>query len=361
MDLLTQHVNSFLAHFGVQTDMVFLGNTVAAYALALTVFVISTALFALAQFYVLSWLASISRRTKNDLDDAFIKMVRSFRPPFYLFLSFWLSIKMLSITGVAESLVTAVLVVWVVYQAAIIVGILVEDVIFRHLTKDRDETMKSALHLLANLAKGVMWVLGILLVLSNFGINVTSLMAGAGIAGIAIAFALQGILSDLFSSFSLYFDKPFKVGDFIVVGETAGTVKHIGLKSTRIQSLSGEEISVSNKELTSARIRNFKRMEERRVSFSFGILYETESAKVRAVPAMVQEIIESIDNARFDRTHFKNLGESSLDFEVVYYLLNSDYAEYMNTQQEINMKLLEIFERENIGFAYPTRTVYMPK
>jgi len=359
MQQLTDIIAGMLAQFGIPGEHVFFGNTLGDYALALTVLILSIAIFALAQFFTLSWLAAISERTKTDLDDAFVKMVRSFRPPFYLFLALWFSLRFLTITGIADSIVTAVLVIWIVYQAVIIVGILVEDVIFRHLTKDQDETAKSALHLLANLAKGVMWVLGILLVLSNFGVNVTSLMAGAGIAGIAIAFALQGILSDLFSSFSLYFDKPFKVGDFIIVGDTMGVVKHIGIKSTRIKALSGEEITMSNQELTGARIRNFKLMEERRVVFGFGVLYETPAAKLKQVSSMVQEIVERRADTRFDRAHFKSFGESSLDFEVVYHVLTSDYTRYMDIQQEINQQLFERFEREGIGFAYPTRTLYL--
>ncbi len=344
-----------LAH--IDGSSMFFGNSVGAYTLALVIFLVSLAVFALAQYFAISWLAAISVRTRTDLDDTFVKMVRSFRPPFYLFLSFWLALSGLSFTGVAHELLTAVLVVWVVYQAVIIVGILVEDVLFRHYAKDRDATTQSALHLLANIAKGVMWVFGLLLVLSNFGVNVTSLVAGAGIAGLAIAFALQGILSDLFSSFSLYFDKPFRVGDFIIVGDTMGVVKHIGIKSTRIAALSGEEITISNQELTGARIHNYKRMAERRVVFSFGVLYETAPDLLRTIPDLVRGAIEDVEQTRFDRAHFKGFGDSSLDFEVVYYVLSADYNLYMDIQQTINLTLVSAFAARGIGFAYPTRTL----
>jgi small-conductance mechanosensitive channel len=263
--------------------------------------------------------------------------------------------------GTADSILTAVLVVWIVYQAVIIVGILVKDVVFGHIAQDRDETTKSAIHLIANLAKGIIWVFGILLVMSNFGINVTSLMAGAGIAGIAVAFALQGILSDLFSSFSIYFDKPFNVGDFIKTGDSMGTVRHIGIKSTRVLALTGEEIVLSNQELTSAKIQNFGLMEERRVMIHFGVVYETPVEKLKKIPDIVKKIIETLDDTRFDRSHFMSFGDSSLNFETVYYILSSDYNVHMDRQQEIILAIVKRFEEEGISFAYPTRTILYSK
>jgi len=354
-----QYTERFIAFFGVQSSVVVLGNTLGAYVFACVLFLLGIIVFAFLQFIVLSWLSIISKRTKTDLDDAFVKMVWSFKPPFYAFFSFWYAVRSLTVTGVAYGVVTAILVVWVVYQMVIVVGILVEDVLFRYLVKDDDETTRSAIHLVANMAKGIMWVLGILLALSNFGIDVTSLLAGAGIAGIAVAFALQGILSDLFSSFSLYFDRPFKVGDFIVAGGTSGTVKRIGVKTTRIQALTGEEVVLPNQDLTSTTIQNFRRMEERRVVFGFGVLYETDAKRIEEIPASVRKIIESVDDTRFDRAHFKGFGDSSLDFEVVYYVLDRDYAKCMDIQQKINLALLRLFEERSIGFAYPTRTVYV--
>jgi small-conductance mechanosensitive channel len=359
METLDQFAATLLKYLNLSPDLMFLGNSMAAYALAVVIFLIGLAVFALVQHVILSWIGAIARRTETDLDDAFVKIVHSFRPPFYLFLAFWLALRPLEITGLADNIVTAILLLWVIYQAVIVVGIFVEEVVFHHLTKERDENTKSALHLLTGIAKGVMWVLGVLLVLSNFGIDVTSLVAGAGIVGIAVAFALQGILSDLFSSFSLYFDKPFKIGDFIIVGDTMGIVKHIGIKSTRIRSLSGEEVVLSNKELTNTKIRNFKLMEKRRIVFSFSVVYQTPSHKVREIPAMLREIIEQCENVSFDRAHFKGFAESSLEFEVVYHVLKSDYGAYMDIQQDINLKILERFEQEDIHFAFPTRTVHL--
>jgi small-conductance mechanosensitive channel len=204
MERLVAFSNQLLLYVGADPAREVFGNQLHQYLLAVFVFLLSTAFFYVAQKSVLSLLGRVADRTRTDLDDVFVRMVGSFKPPFYLFLSVWLTMQYLEVNGIADTLLTAVLVLWVVYQAVHIVGILVEDVVFRHFAKDQDETTKSALRLLANLSRAVVWVIGILLILSNFGINVTSLVAGAGIAGIAIAFALQGILGDLFSSFSLY-------------------------------------------------------------------------------------------------------------------------------------------------------------
>lgn len=202
-----------------------------------------------------------------------------------------------------------------------------------------------------------MWVFAFLIFLQNLGYNISTLLAGIGIGGVAIAFALQSILEDVFSYFSIYFDKPFVVGDFLDVGGQFGTVSYIGIKSTRLTTLQGEELVIPNQTLTSSNVHNYKKMKERRIQFSFGILYETPVEKVKKVLQIIKEIVDAEDNDRFDRAHFNNFGDSSLDFEVVYFMLTDDYKEYMNTQQSINLKMLQNFAKEKIEFAYPTRTV----
>ncbi len=221
-----------------------------------------------------------------------------------------------------------------------------------------DPSEKSAVDLLTKAAKFALWVIAVLFILSNLNINITSFIAGLGIGGVAIAFALQSILSDLFSSFAIYFDKPFVVGDFINFNDQSGVVEKIGIKTTRLKSLSGEEIVVSNKDLTSSVIKNFKRMKERRVVFTFGVTYKTSTNKLRKIPKIIENIIKEIEMAREDRVHFKELGEFSLNFEVSFYVESSNYLEYMNVRQEINLKITEAFSKEKIEFAFPTRTIY---
>ncbi len=176
-----------------------------------------------------------------------------------------------------------------------------------------------------------------------------------------MALAAQAILQDLFSYFSIIFDRPFDVGDFIIVDSFMGTVEYVGIKTTRIRSLSGEQVVFSNTDLTNSRVRNYKRMELRRVVFGFGVVYETPLDKLRKIPQIVEDVIKSIEQTRFDRAHFFKYGDFSLDFEVVYYVLSSDYNKYMDIQQEINLKIKEEFEREGIEFAYPTQLLYLAK
>ncbi|MEQ9497895.1 MAG: mechanosensitive ion channel family protein [Deltaproteobacteria bacterium] len=205
----------------------------------------------------------------------------------------------------------------------------------------------------------VVWVLVLVLVLANLGIDVTGLVASLGVGGIAVALAAQNVLSDLFASLSIVLDRPFEVGDFIIVGAEMGTVERIGLKTTRVRSLGGEQLVFSNTDLLSSRIRNYKRMEERRIVFEFGLEYGSPPAKLREVPAIVKSLVDAVSEARFDRAHFKAFGDSSLDFEVVYYTLTPDYAKYMDVQQTLNLGLVERMQTLGLSFAFPTRTLHV--
>jgi len=224
-----------------------------------------------------------------------------------------------------------------------------------------DAAVATSVSALGFLAKFVVWSIVALIALDNMGIDITALIAGLGIGGIAIALAVQNILSDLFASLSIIVDKPFVIGDFIVVGDLMGTVERIGLKTTRIRSLSGEQIIFSNSDLLGSRVRNYKRMYERRISFSIGVAYETDPSKLKQIPKMIEEIVSSSPKVRFDRCHFKSFGDFALNFETVYYMLTPDYTAYMDTQQGINIAIARKFAEEGIRFAYPTQTVYLAK
>ena len=216
----------------------------------------------------------------------------------------------------------------------------------------------SMMKVLGTLAKVVVWIIILLTILSNFGVEITALVAGLGIGGIAIALALQKVLGDLFSAFVIYFDKPFKEGDFIIVGDDLGLVKKIGIKSTRIQALGGQELIMSNTELTNARINNYKQMQRRRVAFEIGVQYNTGSKKLRKAKKEIQNIINKMEGPELDRVHFKKYGDSALIFEIVYYIDTADYNKYMDIQEEMNLKIYEAFEKLGIGFAFPTRTLH---
>ena len=196
------------------------------------------------------------------------------------------------------------------------------------------------------------------LLLDNLGFDISAVVASLGIGGVAIALASQGILQDLFSYFSILLDRPFELGDFIIVGDYLGTVEYVGIKTTRLRSISGEEIVIANTDLTGSRIRNFKRMRQRRIVFKFGVVYETSADLLAKIPVIIKEIINHTEHATFDRAHFSGYGEYSLDFEVVYFINTSDYNVYMNAQQQINLAVKAKFARHNIEFAYPTQINY---
>jgi len=184
-------------------------------------------------------------------------------------------------------------------------------------------------------------------------------LASLGIGGIAVALAMQNILGDLFASLSIAIDKPFVIGDFIVLGEEMGTVEQVGLKTTRIRSLGGEQIILSNNDLLQSRIRNYKRLQERRAVFAIGVTYDTPADKLERIPELIRQAIEAQADARFDRAHFKSFGASSLDFEAVFYVLKPDYNVFMNVQQAINLQLVRSFAGQGIEFAFPTQTLHL--
>ncbi|WP_459615588.1 mechanosensitive ion channel family protein [Bordetella sp. 2513F-2] len=208
-------------------------------------------------------------------------------------------------------------------------------------------------------AKVLLWAVVLLAMLSNMGVNITAFVASLGVGGIAIALAVQNILGDLFASLSIAIDKPFEVGDFIVVGPLAGTVEHVGLKTTRIRSLGGEQIVMSNTGMLGATIQNYKRLQERRIVFQFGLTYDSTPEQLRQVPGIVEKIVRAQQQVRFDRAHFKGFGESSLDFEVVYIVLDPGYNLYMDIQQAINLAMMEAFAELGVDFAFPSRTLYV--
>lgn len=219
----------------------------------------------------------------------------------------------------------------------------------------------SSFNALGYLGRLVLWSAVFLLVLDNLGVDITALIATLGVGGIAIALATQSILGDLFASLVIMLDRPFVVGDFIIVGDFMGTVDRVGLKTTRVKALSGEQIVFSNADLLASRVRNFKRMQERRAAFTLGVTYQTTADQLAEIPGIVRGIVVANEGVRFDRCHFKGYGDFALLFETVYYVLDRDYNKYMDIQQAINLAIFRAFEEKGIAFAYPTQTLYVQK
>lgn len=299
--------------------------------------------------------------TESDFDDFLRDMVLRTRLWLISLVVLFAAVRHLSLPVEVHRLLRAFAVVAALVQVGIWGMGLIEYLIARYRRKrfETDPAAVTTISAFGFLGKIGIWVILALAGLDNLGFEVTTLVAGLGIGGIAVALAAQNILGDLFASLSIVLDKPFVLGDFIIVGNDVGSVERIGLKTTRVRSLSGEQLIFSNSDLLSSRVRNFKRMLERRVLFRFGVLYSTTREQLEQIPGIVRQIVEAQPDARFDRAHFQKFGDSSLDFEVVYWMLNPDYTRYMDTQQTINLELFGGLQQIGVGFAFPTRTLHV--
>jgi len=339
----------------------YLNNSLLDYSIAVIAFIVLLIVFKLFQTIILKKLEKVAAKTKTDIDDTLIKIVESLKPPFYSFLAFYIALFFLNINPVGQKIINAILIIWLTYQVIQGLQILIDYVLKKRLIKGEEGEAKKGMGYLSTLIKITLWALGTLVVLGNLGVDVTSLIAGLGIGGIAIALALQNILGDLFSSLAIYFDKPFEVGDFIIIGQDKGTVEKIGIKTTRIRALNGEELVISNNELTSARIQNFKTIQARRASALLGVTYNTSQTKLKLIPKLIKDAVASAKIAKFDRVHFTEFGDSALIFELVYYVETEDMKKFMDAQQQVNFKIKYAFEKEGIEMAYPTQTVHLAK
>jgi small-conductance mechanosensitive channel len=352
------------SEFSETLDYQFLDNTLFQYLIAIAIFFIALIVLRFFKMAVIHRLKALAQKSRTDIDDLAIGIIENIGWFFYVYASFYLAHFFLSLPDTVGKIISYLFFVFVVYYAVKsaegMIDYMGKKVIAKK-TEGEKETDAAALRLLIKAVKGVFWGLAIIIILQNLGYNVSALVAGLGVSGVAIAFALQNVLSDIFASFSIYLDKPFQIGDFIIVGEDMGIVKRIGVKSTRIQTLQGEELVVCNKELTESRVHNYKKMQRRRIVFGFGVEYETPTEKLKRIVEIVKEIIGEIEITELDRVHFKEFGEFSLVFEVVYYLNSSDYTVYMDTQQEINLQLKEQLEEEGVKMAYPTQTIFVKK
>lgn len=266
-------------------------------------------------------------------------------------------------TDSIRQLITIVLVIAILLQVGLWANAALRAWIehYRKAKLEKDPASVTTLNVINFIGRIVIWATVLLVVLDNLGVNITAFIAGLGIGGVAVALALQTVLGDLFASLSIVLDKPFVVGDFLIVGDLLGSVEYVGLKTTRLRSLSGEQLVFSNSDLLNSRIRNFGRMFERRVPFNLGVTYQTPRDKLRLIPQIIREAVEKQEHARFDRSHFKEYGDFALTFESVYFVKGPDYNLYMDIQQAINLHIHERFEQEGIEFAYPTQTLFVNK
>ena len=336
-------------------------NTVKDWLLAIAISFIVYFLTSLTKHVLKKKLNSFAAGTISLWDDLAAELVGRFHVVFILFLSVFIGSLKIALHETAEHILKSAFIIVSLVQAAILVSYTINFWI-EYYRKQKIESNAEAVTTLTSVGfvlRLMIWLIFILIALQNIGVNISTFIAGLGIGGIAVALAAQNILGDLFASFVIVLDKPFVIGDFIIVNEYLGAVERIGLKTTKIRSLSGEQLVFSNTDLLKSRIRNFKRMYERRVVFTIGVLYQTPYEMLSEIPKMIRNIIESKEPVRFDRAHFKEYGDYSLKFEVVYWVQGPDYNVYMDIQQEINLDIYKQFQDAGIEFAFPTQTLLL--
>ena len=357
---IAEMINRFLEKFGVKTTPL-VGELVAAVLLFLFSLLIGWLIYRFFENHLSKW----AEKTKTTLDDEILKNIKK---PIYFFvilIGVYYGIKVISVLKPYSSIIDDIFsLIEIILVAFVITRI--TNVLLSWYAEERGKEKASEhfIFVIKNIVKGIVALFALLFLLNTWGVDLSGAVVGLGVSGIVIGFALQNVLADFFSAFSIYFDRPFEVGDFIIVGDYAGTVTRITLKSTRIKLLQGEELVLPNKELTSTSVRNFKKMRKRRVVFTFGVTYDTPIEKLRKIPGIIEDIINSdklehVD--KLDRVHFTEFGDFSLNFEVVYYLNTKDYTKYRDTQQAINFAIKEAFEKEGIEMAFPTQTIYLYK
>lgn len=341
-------------------DQEFWNNSVQEYLIALGTILLGLTIVKIFKKSVFKRLIKLTQKTDNSVDDFLIETIDKFIIPAIYFTIIYLGIKTLELSIKFENTLQVVYHVILTYYGIKMISntfrIFLQSYVRKQENGEEKVKQIGGIILIINV---IIWTIGILFLFDNMGYDVTAIVTGMGIGGIAIALAAQNILGDLFNYFVIFFDRPVEIGDFVVIDDKNGIVDKIGIKTTRIKTLSGEQLVVANSDLTSSRIHNFKKMQQRRIVFTIGVTYETSLENLKKIPGILKEIVHRQSPVTFDRAHFKAYGDSSLDFEVVYIIQDANYNIYMDIQQEINFGIYEQFESMGIDIAFPTRTLYV--
>lgn len=339
-------------------DAVFLNNSLHAWVAAAGVFAATLVALLAARALVVRRLEAAAKRTETQIDDLAVELLKRTRVYFILAVSFIAALQVLEVPErfreAAHWLSLLALILQVGVWGNALIAYWLRDWAER---RGQDRSSTTTIAAFGALARFVLWLILALVALQNFGVNVTTLVTGLGITGVAVALAVQNILGDLFAALSIVVDKPFVVGDSIAVDALVGTVEKIGLKTTRVRSISGEMVIFANADLLKSRVRNYAPMLERRVALPLGVTFDTPAATLARIPQMMSEIVTAVPGTRFDRSHFVRIGESALEFETIYYVLSPDYLAYVDAAQAINLAVISRFADQHIEFAFPTRTV----
>ncbi len=343
-------------------SQMFWGNNILDYLIFVSIFFIGFLVVKTFELIILSRLKKWAEKTATTFDDFIIRVIKKIGVPLAYFGVFYLGINILTLDPLFRKIIDITAIGILTLSAVRFVIASVSHGFEVYLSKrGKNKALKRSLDGILIVLKVLIWGLAVVFFLDNLGFKISAVIAGLGIGGVAVALAAQAVLGDLFSYFAILFDRPFEIGDFIITGDYLGTVEHVGIKTTRIRSLGGEQLIFSNTDLTNSRVRNYKRMDKRRVVFKLGVTYQTTSKQVKAIPGIIENIIKNVQDTFFDRAHFFSYGDFSLIFEIVYYVMGSDYNKYMDIQQEINFAIKEKFETQGIEFAYPTQTLFINK
>jgi len=344
------------------TKQVFLGNRVIDYLIGIFLFLAVVVVVKIFQIFLLKRLKTWAEKTTTTVDDFLVGVIQKILLPLTYFGAFFLAINTLTLHPLLKrSVNVAGMAILTLLTARMATAFLNYGFSIYRKKRGGDAGLERSLKGILRITTLVIWGLAIVFFLDNLGFRISAVIAGLGVGGIAVALAAQAVLGDLFSYFSIIFDRPFEIGDFIIVDKHLGTIEYVGIKTTRIRSLSGEQLIFSNTDLTNSRVRNYKRMEKRRVAFRLGVVYQTPLEQLKVIPGIIEKVIKNIKDTAFDRAHFFSYGDFSLIFEVVYYVVGSDYNKYMDIQQEINFAINKEFKAMGIEFAYPTQTLFLNK
>ncbi len=361
---MSQLIN-FIEKYDITTrwpsmQLEFFGNSVHNYFLSLLTFI--------AVWWVLLFLRSFAKARVHAIAVsegsqywALLRdLLREIRPFFFPVMAIYIATRRLDLSPITTRYLTIICMAVLVIQIVKIASELIVFFITRNRTDDTtDVATRNANRNIIMLIRFALWSAGALFILDNAGFNVATFIAGLGIGGVAIALASQAILGDTFSSFAISLDKPFEPGDYVVVDNFQGTIEVIGLKTTRIRSHTGELVIFSNSDLSKSRIKNYKRMQHRRISTKLGVTYDTSSLDLRRIPDLILNIVNSVEHARMDKVHFASYGDSALIFELTYFVPTQAVVDFMDVQQEINFRIHEEFGKAGINFAFPSQTLYL--
>lgn len=301
-----------------------------------------------------------AKRSSTKWDDFVVEAFKKFILPLLYIAVVFFPLKQLLLPDLLNNILHFGFISCLTFFAIRLISSAIRKLIYSYIdTHDNNEAKRRQARGLIIIINVIITIAGIVFLADNLGYNVTTLIAGMGIGGIAIALAAQNILGDLFCYFSIIFDKPFEIGDFVVIDDKSGTIEQIGIKTTRVRNLEGDQLVFSNADITGSRLHNYKKMQQRRIVFSIGVVYGTSYQKLILIPKLVKNIISQRQQASFDRGHLKSMGDFSINYEFVYYIATADYNQYMDIQQDIYIQIYKVFEEQLIEFAFPTQTVFV--